>query len=85
MFWRIKNFFLRLSFPGKVLVTGLATIALSWVPFLLYLVLVYGLLGIDDGNPIGLGLLMVFGSTTGVIVAALGVLLLLVAKLTGKS
>jgi len=76
-----KEFFLSLSFPAKVLVAGVAIIALSWVPILLYLVFVYGLLGVKDGNPIGLGLLMMFGSMLGGATAAVGLLLFLISAM----
>lgn len=76
-----KEFFLSLSFPAKILVAGVAIIALSWVPILLYLVFVYGLLGVKDGNPIGLGLLMMFGSMLGGATAAVGLLLFLISAM----
>lgn len=57
-----KEFFLSLSFPAKILAAGVAIIALSWVPMLMCPVFVYSLLGVKDGNPIGLGLLMMLGS-----------------------
>ena len=85
MFRRAVEVFAGLSFPAKVLAAGLATVVLSWIPILLYLVLVYGLLGVKDGNPIGLGLLMVFGSMLGGAVAAVGLLLLALSKVTGRS
>jgi|GEM_PF-1141594 len=80
-----KEFFLSLSFPAKVLMAGVAIVALSWVPILLYLVFVYGLLGVKDGNPIGLGLLMMFGSMLGGATAAVGLLLFLISKAMRKS
>ena len=85
MLQRAKEFFVGLSFPAKVLVAGVATVALSWAPILLYLVFVYGLLRVKDGNPIGLGLLMMFGSMLGGVMAAAGLLLLLVSKVMGRS
>ena len=76
-----KEFFLSLSFPAKVLAAGVAIITLSWVPILLYLVFVYGLLGVKDGNPIGLGLLMMFGSMLGGATAAVGLFLFLISAM----
>jgi len=85
MIQRATAFFAGVSLPAKVLLGGLVIILLSWIPILLYLVVVYGLLGVHDGNPIGLGLLMVFGSMLGGAIAALGLVMLLVSKLTGRS
>ncbi|MGB3393743.1 MAG: hypothetical protein WA956_00900 [Stenotrophomonas sp.] len=79
MIQRAKAFFQNLSFPAKLLAGGLLTVLLSWIPLLLYLVFVYGLLGVKDGNPIGLGLLMVFGSMLGGAIATIGLVLLLVS------
>ncbi len=76
-----KEFFLSLSFPAKVLAAGVAIITLSWVPILLYLVFVYGLLGVKDSNPIGLGLLMMFGSMLGGATAAVGLFLFLISAM----
>jgi len=64
---------------------GVATVVLSWAPILLYLVFVYGLLGVKDGNPIGLGLLMVFGSVLGGAIAMIGLILLLASKIKRAS
>lgn len=85
MLQRAKAFFLGLSFPARMLMAGVATVILSWIPMLLYLVFVYGLLGIKDGNPIGLGLLMVFGTTLGGAMAAVGLLLLLLSGIMRRS
>lgn len=84
MFQRALEFFSSLSFPAKVFVAGITTVVLSWIPALLYLVLVYGLLGIKDGNPIGLGLLMMFGSALGGLMTVIGLCLLLLSKMMGK-
>jgi len=46
---------------------GLAVIVLSLAPLLLYVVF-----GPKDGNPIGLGLLMVFGIPVGVAISVVG-------------
>ncbi|GAA3929739.1 hypothetical protein [Luteimonas lutimaris] len=85
MIQRSKAFFLSLSLPAKVLMAGVATVVLSWAPILLYLVFVYGLLGVKDGNPIGLGLLMVFGSVLGGAIAMIGLILLLASKIKRAS
>ena len=85
MIQRAKAFFLSLSLPAKVLASGLVTVVLSWAPILLYLVFVYGLLGVKDGNPIGLGLLMVFGSVLGGAVSVIGLILLLASKIMRPS
>lgn len=85
MIQRAKTFLQKLSLPAKVLVAGLATITLSWTPIILYLVFVYGLLGVKDGNPIGLGLLMLFGSVLGGAIFVIGLILLLASKIMKAS
>lgn len=61
MLERIRAFYagdIRLSF--KIIVTSMALIVVSAVP-----VLLYALLGPEDGNPIGLGLLFMLGAFLG--------------------
>jgi hypothetical protein len=63
-----------------MVVAGLAVLVLGAGPLLLY-----ALLGPADGNPIGLGLLMVVAVPIGAILAGFGLVRMLIAWLVGRS
>jgi hypothetical protein len=70
----------RSSWPGaNIFAAGIAVAGLGALPILLY-----ALLGPSDGNPIGLGLLMVVAVPAGGLMAVIGLIKMLIECLVGR-